>query len=86
MLAVAGTNIIDGVANTPPGSFGIAIAYSGFPVSQSRFVPGEATPGFIGVYQTTSTPYTTTFLQYSGGTWSSVGNVQWPTAWIVPIY
>jgi len=85
IMAVAGTMIKGGFADTPPASFALMTLYSGFPVSQARFTPGEATPGFIGVYQAGTTPYTTTFLEDVGGTWVSYGSIQWPNAWVVPI-
>jgi hypothetical protein len=85
IMAVAGLAILGGTADVSPGSFSLMTLYSGFPVFQSRFTPGEATPGFIGVYNGGTTPYTTTFLQDVGGTWVSYGSVQWPNAWIVGV-
>jgi hypothetical protein len=83
MLAVNGTVLKAGYADVPPASFAMGNAYT-FPTSQARFVPGEATPGFIGVYDGTST---TTFLQWNGSSWmGGYGSVAWGNAWIAPLY
>ena len=86
MLAVVGTDIFGGPADVMPSSFSGSNLYTTFTTSQARFTPGEATPGFIGVYETASSPYTTTFLQWNGSSWTSYGSLQWPNAWIVSLH
>ncbi len=85
IMSVEGVSIYGDSANVTPSSFTSATLYSGFPNQQQRFIPGEATPGFIGVYSITASPYTTTFLQWVGSSWVSYGSIQWPNAWVVPI-
>jgi hypothetical protein len=81
MLVVAGTAMKEYYADVPPVSLAQTGSYT-FPASQARFVPGEATPGFAGVYDGTST---TTFMQWNGSSWVSYGSVAWGNAWVVPI-
>jgi hypothetical protein len=83
ILAVAGTVIKGGNADVPPASFSLTTLYSGFPASEARFIPGESSPGLVGVYDGSST---TTFLQWNGSTWTSYGSMSWPNAWIVPLH
>jgi len=85
IMSVEGLSIYGDPANVTPSSFTSATLYTGFPNLQQRFIPGEATPGFIGVYSTATSPYTTTFLQWTGSSWTSYGSIQWPNAWVVPI-
>ncbi len=82
MLAINGTVMKYGYADVPPASFAMGGAYT-FPAAQARFVPGEATPGFVGVYDGSST---TTFLQWNGSSWTSYGSVMWPNAWLASLY
>ncbi|MGA3036852.1 MAG: hypothetical protein ABSE64_05145 [Vulcanimicrobiaceae bacterium] len=82
MMIVVGPTIQGGDAQITPASFSFSALYSSFPTSYTRFTPGEATPGFVGVYDGTST---TTFLQWNGSSWVSYGSVAWGNAWVVPI-
>ncbi|HEY1727077.1 MAG TPA: hypothetical protein VGG22_01705 [Candidatus Baltobacteraceae bacterium] len=85
IMSVEGTSIYGDPANVTPSSFTSATLYTGFPNAEQRFTPGEATAGFIGVYSSVS-PYTTTFLQWNGSAWASEGSIQWPNAWVAPLY
>jgi len=83
MMIVVGPTIQGGFADIAPASFSFSALYSSFPTSYARFVPGEATPGFVGVYDGTST---TTFLQWNGSAWTgNYGSVAWGNPWVVPI-
>jgi hypothetical protein len=82
VLVVNGTAMKEYYAHVPPVSLAQTGTYT-FPAAQARFVPGEAAPGFVGVYDGTST---TTFMQWNGSSWISEGSVQWPNAWLAPLY